>query len=128
MGAEALQNFGGYFGAAGFEDGVERFKPFLNFYVVDAVRAAWGPSLASSGCAKVSLGCVKISLSITGMVLLLKNRKREVRALKTYTCDKENRIHPPGKFMLAAQRWSKKKTGLESATAVEHQNFAGDEW
>ena len=37
MGAEALKDFGGYFRAAGLEDGVERFKPFLNFYIVDAV-------------------------------------------------------------------------------------------
>jgi len=50
-----------------------------------------------------------------------------VRALKTYTCDKENRIHPQGKFMLGT-RWSKKNPGLKSAATVEEQNFAGDEW
>src|ERR1700732_1566088 len=30
--------------------------------------------------------------------------------------------------LCSAQRWSKKNPRLESATAVEEQNFAGDEW
>ncbi len=34
VGAEALQNFRGDFGSAGFQDGIERFEPFLHFQVV----------------------------------------------------------------------------------------------
>ena len=41
MGAKAFENFSGYFGTAGFEDGVKGFEPFLNFYIVDAV-GLWG--------------------------------------------------------------------------------------
>ncbi len=35
--AKALENFGGDFGAARFQDGIQRFEPFLDFYVVQAV-------------------------------------------------------------------------------------------
>jgi hypothetical protein len=41
----------------------------------------------------------------------------------TYTCDKKNRIHPPGEFMLGT-KMHKENDGLESATTVEYQNFA----
>ena len=38
VGAEALENFGGDFGAAGLEDGIERFEPLLNLEFVHVVR------------------------------------------------------------------------------------------
>jgi hypothetical protein len=36
-----------------------------------------------------------------------------VRALKTYTCDKKNRIHPPGKFMLGTKMVEEKSWATE---------------
>ena len=42
MGAQTFKNFGGYFGAAGFEHGIKRLEPLLDFYVVDAMRLCKG--------------------------------------------------------------------------------------
>ena len=98
MGAKALKNFGGYFRAAGFEDGVKGFKPFLNFYIVDAVLLRGGLLGRREGFVGVRENFVIHNRDGPS----LKNRKRTVRALKTYTCDKENRIHPPGEFMLGS--------------------------
>jgi hypothetical protein len=36
--AQAFQNFRGDFGATGFQHGVKGLEPFLNFYVIDAMR------------------------------------------------------------------------------------------
>ena len=38
VGAQPLENLGGYFGAAGFEHGVERLEPLLHFLIVESVR------------------------------------------------------------------------------------------
>ena len=117
MGAEALKNFGGYFRAAGFEDGVKGFKPFLNFYVVDAVGMRGGRSGGHIGLRKCFVG-VREDFVVHNRDALLQNiRKREVRALKTYTCDKQNRIHPPGEIY-AQHKEREENDGLESATTV----------
>jgi hypothetical protein len=37
VGAEALEDFGGDFGAAGFQDGIEGLEPLLHFDVFEVV-------------------------------------------------------------------------------------------
>src|SRR6266404_6234426 len=49
--AEALQNFRGDFGAAGFEERIKRLEPFLHFQVVESVRYRNARPIIGSGAA-----------------------------------------------------------------------------